>query len=240
MGEQTDARDTPTDSLIAPDLQPRRRPVQQRSRERFARILESARELLLNTGFETLTCEAIAANAGLPVGTLYQFFPNKFSIVCELDRLDTESVAAEVDRFAEQIPTPDWAELLDAVIDHLADAWLADPSRRFVWLSMQATNATRDAAAIHQQQLFERVGRVLAPLTPKMPRPERTMIAQVVVHTVYSMLNFSVREPETRQASVRETKRLVLAYLAEASKQPFEVSPASGRASSTSKRRGAQ
>ncbi len=201
------------DAALPRDLQPRRRPVQQRSRERFARILASARELLLNTGFEALTCEAIASDAELPVGTLYQFFPNKFSIVCELDRVDTESVAHELDAFAAQIPTLEWQELLEALIDHLATAWTEDPSRRIVWLAMQANNATRSAAAIHQELLVERVGRILAPLTPKMPRPERAVIAQVVVHTVYSMLNFSVSDHEPHPAAVRETKRLILAYL---------------------------
>lgn len=201
------------DTALPPDLRPRRRPVQQRSRERFARILSATRDLLLNTGFEALTCEAIATDAELPVGTLYQFFPNKFSIVCELDRLDTESVAHEVDAFAQQIPTLEWPHLLDAMIDHLAEAWRLDPSRRVVWLAMQATNATRDAAAMHQQMLVDRVQHVLAPLTPRMPRPERQVIAQVVVHTVYSMLNFSVRDHQPHPAAVRETKRLLMAYL---------------------------
>jgi AcrR family transcriptional regulator len=93
------------------DLTPRRRPVQERSRERFARILRATRALLLETGIEALSCESIAAAADVPVGTVYQFFPNKFSIVCELDRLDTESVAAELDAFGAQIPSLEWKEL---------------------------------------------------------------------------------------------------------------------------------
>lgn len=144
------------------DLTPRRRPVQERSRERFARILRATRALLLETGIEALSCESIAAAADVPVGTVYQFFPNKFSIVCELDRLDTESVAAELDAFGAQIPSLEWKELLDALIDHLAMEWSHDPSRRAVWLSMQATPATREASTLHQQILGPRCPHHLA------------------------------------------------------------------------------
>ena len=195
------------------DLTPRRRPVQERSRERFARILRATRALLLETGIEALSCESIAAAADVPVGTVYQFFPNKFSIVCELDRLDTESVAAELDAFGAQIPSLEWKELLDALIDHLAMEWSHDPSRRAVWLSMQATPATREASTLHQQILGDRVPRIISPLTPGTHRRERSTIAQVVVHTCYSMLNFSVRDHRAHPAAVRETKRLLTAYL---------------------------
>jgi len=195
------------------DLTPRRRPVQERSRERFARILRATRSLLLETGIEALSCESIAAAADVPVGTVYQFFPNKFSIVCELDRLDTESVAAELDAFGAQIPSLEWKELLDALIDHLAMEWSHDPSRRAVWLSMQATPATREASTRHQQILGDRVARIISPLTPGTHRRERSTIAQVVVHTCYSMLNFSVRDHRAHPAAVRETKRLLTAYL---------------------------
>lgn len=203
----------PQSELIEPDLQPRRRPVQQRSKERYARILQTARDRLLKSGLEALTSELIAADAELPVGTVYQFFPNKFAIVCELNLLDTVSITDELDTFATKIPTPDWQELLEVLIDHLAEAWSKDPSRRAVWYAMQATHATRHAASVHQQMLVDRVIYVLSPLTPKMAHDERETIAQVVVHTVYSMLNFSVRDDQPHPAAVTETKRMILSYL---------------------------
>jgi hypothetical protein len=82
-----------------------------------------------------------------------------------------------------------------------------------VWLSMQATPSTREAATRHQQILGDRVARIISPLTPGTHRRERSTIAQVVVHTCYSMLNFSVRDHSAHPAAVRETKRLLTAYL---------------------------
>ena len=85
---------------------PRRRPSQERSRRRFDDILRAARALLVEVGFEAFTSEQVALRAGVPIGSLYQFFGNKYAIICELDRLDTANVQAELEKFAGEIPTP--------------------------------------------------------------------------------------------------------------------------------------
>ena len=88
---------------------PRRRPSQERSRRRFDDILRAARALLVEVGFESFTSEQVALRAGVPIGSLYQFFGNKYAIICELDRLDTVNVQAELEKFAGEIPSLDWA-----------------------------------------------------------------------------------------------------------------------------------
>ena len=86
-------------------LQPRRRPAQQRSRERYSRILVAARRVLVDYGFESFTFDEVAKRAGVPIGTLYQFFANKYVLICELDREDTAATVTELQRFATQVPT---------------------------------------------------------------------------------------------------------------------------------------
>ncbi len=195
------------------ELVPRRRPIQERSKRRFETLLSASRELLVDVGFESFTCEAAAARAGVPIGTLYQFFANKYVIVCELDRQDLVAVQAELTSFGEEVPSLDWPRLLERFIDHLADLWLTDPSRRAVWLAVQATPATRATAAIHERALAHQVTQVLAPLTPHAREDRRTLIAEVLVHAVYSMLNFSVQEGQDHGDAVRELKRMMTAYL---------------------------
>ena len=46
-------------------LQPRRRPAQQRSRERYSRILVAARRVLVDYGFESFTFDEVAKRAGV-------------------------------------------------------------------------------------------------------------------------------------------------------------------------------
>ncbi|WP_199186393.1 TetR family transcriptional regulator, partial [Pseudoxanthomonas sp. KAs_5_3] len=67
------------------ELLPRKRPTQERSQRKFDALLAASRDLLTDVGFESFTCEEVAARADVPIGTLYQFFANKYVIVCELN-----------------------------------------------------------------------------------------------------------------------------------------------------------
>ncbi len=192
---------------------PRRRPSQERSRRRFDDILRAARALLVEVGFEAFTSEQVALRAGVPIGSLYQFFGNKYAIICELDRLDTANVEKALQDFASEIPTLDWAQLLEKLLDHLATLWRTDPSRRAVWLAMQATPPTRAIAAGHERQLASQVTRILAPLTPGSAPGHRQTLAEVIVHVTYSMLNFSIRDGQSHPDAVVQLKSMLTHYL---------------------------
>ena len=206
-------------------LVPRRRPIQERSRRKFQALLFSSREVLVEMGFDSFTCEEVASRAGVPIGTLYQFFANKYVLVCELDRQDAHGVIEEIERFAQKIPALDWPELLNDFLEHLADLWLRDPSRRAVWLATQATPATRATAAVNEREIARMIASVLAPLMPATDRERRAFMAEVLVHVSYSMLNFSVSTghsasiseggnvEEVHDATVTELKRMLTAYL---------------------------
>lgn len=194
-------------------LEPRRRPTQERSQKKFDELLRVARHLLIDVGFESFTCEEVAHRAGLPIGTLYQFFANKYVIVCELDRQDMVGVREEVRMLTAQLPTLEWPALVDQLVDRMAAMWVADPSRRAVWHAVQSTPATRATATVIERDLAASAARTLAPLTPGTPRERRQIIAEVLVHVVYSMLNFSVRDGQEHAEAVTELKLLLGAYL---------------------------
>jgi AcrR family transcriptional regulator len=58
-------------------LEPRKIPVQARSAASVEAILHATIQVLLKLGKERLTTTAVALRAGVSVGTLYQYFPNK-------------------------------------------------------------------------------------------------------------------------------------------------------------------
>ena len=192
---------------------PRRRPTQDRSKRKFDALLAASRELLVEVGFESFTCEEVAARAEVPIGTLYQFFANKYVIVCELNRQDLVAVSQELADFHGEVPSLDWLRHMNRFVDHMATLWMSDPSRREVWLAMQSTPSTRATGAIHEREFADVVNTMLRPLTPRLNRARRDTMAQVLVHVVYSMLNFSVQDRQTQADAVAELKRLILAYL---------------------------
>src|ERR1700749_3335085 len=75
-----------------------RLPRQARSRHKVQLIFEATIRLLERDGLAALNTNAIAAAAGVSIGTLYQFFPNKEAI---LDGLADREVAAMSERVAD-------------------------------------------------------------------------------------------------------------------------------------------
>jgi AcrR family transcriptional regulator len=67
-----------------PAAKPRKRPLQTRSRETVAVILEATARILEAEGLEAANTNAIAARAGVSIGSLYQYFPDKSAIFAEL------------------------------------------------------------------------------------------------------------------------------------------------------------
>jgi hypothetical protein len=93
---------------------------------------------------------------------------------------------------------------------------------------MQATPPTRAIAAEHERDLAAQVTRLLAPLTPGSKIAHRQVIAEVVVHVTYSMLNFSIRDGQSHPDAVVQLKTLLTGYLvaaeAAAAKQKLSAS----------------
>jgi AcrR family transcriptional regulator len=59
----------------------RKQPKQKRSQQRVDQILDAAAQLFAEMGYENVSTNAIAARAEVAIGSLYQFFPNKESVM---------------------------------------------------------------------------------------------------------------------------------------------------------------
>src|SRR5688572_23233531 len=71
-------------SARASTTAPRRQPRQERSRERVQAMLDAAASIIDARGIDAVTTNAIADEAGVPVGTIYQFFPNRDAVLVAL------------------------------------------------------------------------------------------------------------------------------------------------------------
>jgi AcrR family transcriptional regulator len=84
-----------------PQISPRKRPKQARATELVGAILEAAIQVLQKEGAERFTMARVAAKAGVSVGSLYQYFPNKAAILFRLQsdewRQTTDAMRAILD-----------------------------------------------------------------------------------------------------------------------------------------------
>lgn len=76
---------------------PRRKPSQGRSKLLVEAIIQSCQKILEQEGVNQLTTNRIAEVAGITIGSLYQYFPNKEAI---LATLFSETIAAETDQIS--------------------------------------------------------------------------------------------------------------------------------------------
>lgn len=92
----------------SPRVSSRKRPKQIRSTELVAAILEAAVQVLATEGAQRFTTARVAEKAGVSVGSLYQYFPNKAAILFRLQsdewRQTTEQWSAILGEVTKQPP----------------------------------------------------------------------------------------------------------------------------------------
>lgn len=98
-------------------LKPRRKPVQSRSKVTQNAILDAFVRLLLERGYARLTIRDIVAIAGVGLGTLYEYFPNKKSIAANCIRQRFKSVGERMLACIEASRGKPLAEIADALLD---------------------------------------------------------------------------------------------------------------------------
>lgn len=79
-----------------PPLQQRRRPVQARSANTVMLIFESAALLLQSEGLEAFSTNHVAERAGISIGSLYQYFPNKEALLIAMAEREMQQVAHDI------------------------------------------------------------------------------------------------------------------------------------------------
>lgn len=83
---------------------PRRPPTQRRAQVLVESVREAAKQILEEEGPEGLTTNRVADRAGVSVGSLYHYYPNKESIVSDLFEERVAKVAADIDRMGGDVP----------------------------------------------------------------------------------------------------------------------------------------
>jgi AcrR family transcriptional regulator len=189
-------------------------PVQARSRERLRRLLDAADEVLIAEGAAGFGTTRIAAAAGVPIGSVYQFFSGKEAIVEALAVRywsDFEDLVAAVAESDERDPLPDPSAV---VIDVLAAGFRARPGFMALWYGGLRTERVRDATRPTREAIARSIARMIANHWPGVPEDLRADAARMVVLTGDGLLREAFRvDPDGDPALLQETRFLLDAYL---------------------------
>ncbi|MFJ3727813.1 TetR family transcriptional regulator [Streptomyces sp. NPDC090045] len=192
----------------------RRTPVQQRSADRLARILDACAELLDETGYENLSTRAVALRAGVPIGSVYRFFGNKRAMAIALAHRNLDRYADGIaDRLA-GLPATHWRPVVDAVLDEYLAMKRSVPGFALVDFGVPAPPPEGPEADPNHQvavRLTELLSTHLG-LTPDATL-ERSVLVAVEATDALIQLAFRT-DPAGDPGIVAETRAMMHAYLA--------------------------
>jgi AcrR family transcriptional regulator len=112
----------------------RRAPTQRRSRERVERMLAVATELIAAKGSDAMRMGEVAEKAGVSIGSLYQYFPDKAAIIRTLaERYNAQGRACIADGLADVRDAAGLRDAFGRLIDIYYGQFLAEPVMRDIW-----------------------------------------------------------------------------------------------------------
>ena len=200
--------------LESPKSTRRRLPAQARSRRRVEQVLDAAATLIDEVGPDVVTTGMIAKAAGVSIGWLYDFFPNRESIFDELVSRSLDKVTPIAEGVHEARPNDDWCDVLGAVIEALFVFYQLEPGFRVLWFSrfqsatMIEVNRQHDlAGATGAYQRLSRHGLDLVGVNPELA-------LHLVIGIIDKGLDLAFRiDPAGDREIVAETVEAVVAYL---------------------------
>jgi AcrR family transcriptional regulator len=113
-------------AIVQTPLKPRKRPVQARSETTVLAIHEASIQVLLAVGYRKLTTTRVAERAGVSVGTLYQYFPNRQALIRAVLERYLAEMAASIQADCKALR----GRSLDEIATGMVDAMIAAKWRR--------------------------------------------------------------------------------------------------------------
>lgn len=201
------------DRRVAAALKPRKKPIQDRSTATVEAILEAAIRILGRDGWARFTTTRVAARAGVSVGSLYQYFPNREAIVAAVVRHRTRHLLQAV------LAADIGGRGREAAVLRCMDAFLA-VKRRELAVSLAVREALPDVqgrqAIIEEARGF--VPALRAKLAPVLGGPpDATRLAMALAAVEGAVWEALAQDPDLllRPTAAESLGRVFLAALAE-------------------------
>jgi AcrR family transcriptional regulator len=207
---------------------PRKRPTQARARRTVDLILEAAAQILAHEGEDELMTNRVAERAGFSIGTLYQYFPNRESVLDALIERERESSDRRIRAALAEIEPSGITETVRQIVRILINSFARHGRvrKRFA-ISITRLAVTRG----HPTKLDLIAGAIVEAWRDPLLRTERKLSddeAFVLTRAVLGTLRAAVLEDSPRlktQGFEDAVVRLILGFLGETGIPAADVQP---------------
>jgi AcrR family transcriptional regulator len=195
---------------------PRKKPTQARSQETVEAILTAATRVLVKDGYDATTTNKIAARAGVSIGSLYQYFPSKESIVAALVERHREEMREVISKRLGEHQGHSIRENVRAILEAIVEVKRLDPKLHRVFVEQVPRIGELPGVFDVNQQLATLITLILQSRPEKLRPKNLDLASYVLVHTVLAVTHaVLVERPENLVdgSLVDELTDLTEAYL---------------------------
>ena len=192
----------------------RRVPQQGRSREKVRRILDAADALLAREGADALVTSRVAREAGVAVGSVYAYFPDKEAIVEALALRYWSTVTDSIAGVVEADARAPVADPVAAVMGAVLETFRGSAGFRALWFGPLRSERIRDVTRPLRTTVGAWIERLLAVHWPQADESERATAARMFVLAGDGLLREAFRlEPDGDRTVLAEGHAMIDAYL---------------------------
>ncbi len=192
----------------------RRRPAQQRSIQRVQQMLDACAQLLDEVGYSELSTTRIADRAGVAIGSVYQFFPDKKAVAQALGLRYLDTFSGRVTGRLRRDTFQHWSEAVDVIVDEYLDMHRNVPGFRALHFGDVVDERLLDADSDNNTVIATRLRELLVSIAGVADSEELRYAAMVAVEAADAILKLAFRKNhEGDPRLIEETKLLVHGYL---------------------------
>ena len=195
---------------------PRKQPLQGRSRETFGAILEATARILETEGLEAANTNAIAARAGVSIGSLYQYFPDKAAIFAELIRQAESGLGDMLEILLARTAGQALEERLRLLVKAGVAQQMERPQLGRILDYLEAASPADPLLKAADERILRLIMRLLQEHVDSIARPVTPATALDLLSIVKGMVDGASFAGETKAAALeRRVMLAVLGYLRE-------------------------
>lgn len=193
------------------DTSARRLPSQRRARTSVALCLRAAQKRLERDGIDGVTTKKIADTAGLSVGAVNGYFPNKEAIICRLGATWMEAIRASIGELdPRRSGIVDAITYVNRVIETGVHHYASDVGLATVINMLSAIPELRQLEREHDRAIVDTCASAFAQFCPQVPGKELRALAQSVLSMSHATLSDAIIHRACDQELALRNLRLVL------------------------------
>ncbi len=191
----------------------RKKPKQTRSEETIEVVFEATARILQTQSFSEFNTNAVAKLAGISIGTLYQYFPNKNAILVAMARRELDKVSQKIIDSITVEYTAEPSALARAVVRALLKAFGGRQLARKVLIEALIANGLSD-------ELSKPIERVIQVIVDQQSQPGREQSIDlspiglyVMSRAVIGVIRSAVMEQSTYLGTEELEEELIKLFL---------------------------